>query len=179
MKYINNERKAGYEKIRFEYINKSKVPSFEVEKLEAEYGVITKGQELCAVEISYKKKYDNLTKKYFIDECIARDYFNKVADNMRNEVIGRAFISDKPSELKKLSKVKDLQTQIAVSSNPNTSADTLLSLWKGDFAVNEIVLNNPNADIKLLRSIIENSKNIASIMVARENLRKRNLLCQK
>jgi hypothetical protein len=172
---VRNERDAGYEKVKLEYVTKSKIPSFEIKKLEEEYGVISSEQQLYAVEISYKKKYNNITKTYFIDSSIARDYFNKTANDMRNQVLGRAYISDKPSELKRISKVKDFHTKVAVACNPNTSADTLLFLWKGDFLVKNIVLNNPNTGIELLKSVIEKSENIANVMVASENLRRRKM----
>ena len=172
---VRNERDAGYEKVKLEYVTKSKIPSFEIKKLEEEYCVISSEQQLYAVEISYKKKYNNITKTYFIDSSIARDYFNKTANDMRNQVLGRAYISDKPSELKRISKVKDFHTKVAVACNPNTSADTLLFLWKGDFLVKNIVLNNPNTGIELLKSVIEKSENIANVMVASENLRRRKM----
>jgi len=170
---------AGFEEVKLEFVTKSKIPSFEIKRLEEKNGVISEEQQLYSVEISYKKKYNNITKTYFLDFSIAREYYSKVSTDMSYEVLGRAYVSEKASELKKIAKVRHFHTQVAVASNPSTSAETLQFLCKKEFQVKNFVLNNLSADIELLKSVIEENENIASVMIAKENLRRRNLLCQK
>lgn len=170
--FVIYEQNAGYEKVKKEYVSKSKIPSFEIKRLEEVYGSINEDTQLYAVEVSYKKRYSNI-KTYFTNGSIANDYYCKTINDMQGELLARACLSDKPSELKKIAKSKNTSLKLAVVCNPNTSVETLLSLWDSQFLLKHNILNNPNISNEFLQSVVDSDENIGYVMIARENLRRR------
>lgn len=202
-KNLIKETAIGLEKIKLVEGKKVVLCSENKKRLEEEKEFGGPGSEdnmlMYMVKTSYKGEYNTIA-DYFVNKEQAFNYYNERLTKMQKEdtstkvsknntveaiplkiagmdLIEKAYISTSSTELNHLSEYHHPIIILAVANNPFTSKETLnFILSRGcDYETELMILNNPHADIDLLKDVVDSCTHMDKVLIAKANLIKRDL----